>query len=158
MEVGGMTTPIKVIAVTEGDMMRSPRMREFISRCYSHENSDVDPEALCDFLAIELESREEWLKLFIAIDEESGPCGMSLVVVSIDPLSPNPWISHFVAEKRAAFSELADATKGYLRDRGFRKVSVLNRTGASDRAHARMCRRWGGGAPAGSLIVYELEG
>jgi hypothetical protein len=153
-----MTTPIKVVAVTEGDAMRAPRMRAFIARCYGDSKFDVDPEALCDFLAIELESQEEWVKLFIAIDEESGPCGMSLVVVSVDPLSPNPWVSHFVAEKRGAFGPLLDASVGYVRERGFRKISVYNATGASDQAHLRMCKRWGKGEARGSLIVYELEG
>jgi hypothetical protein len=152
-----MTTPIKVIAVTEGDAMRAPRMRAFIARCYADPKFDTDPEALCDFLVTELDSRKEWVKLFIAIDERSGPCGLALVTVSIDPLSPHPWVSHFVAEKRGAFEPLLDASVGYVRGRGFSKISILNQTGASDVAHIRMCRRWGKGAVGGSLIVYDLE-
>jgi hypothetical protein len=152
-----MTTPIKVVAVTEGDAMRAPRMRAFIARCYSDSKFDVDPEALCDFLVTELDSRKEWVKLFIAIDERSGPCGLALVTVSIDPMSPNPWVSHFVAEKRGAFGPLLDASVGYVRGRGFSKISILNQTGASDAAHIRMCRRWGKGTVGGSLIAYDLE-
>ncbi len=152
-----MTTPIKVVAITDGGIMRSPRMREFIARCYADPKFDTDPDELCEFLAVELECKPPPVKLFVAVDETRGPCGMSLAVLVTNVLSPYPWINHFVAECPEARDPLVEATLGCFRSLGFKKLSVYNATGASDDVHRRLYRKFAKGTVRGSHIVYEME-
>jgi hypothetical protein len=151
-----MNETIKVISIDDGYAMRLPWMREFIAACYAGPKFDIDPEAFCDYLFTEIDRDKPWVKLFIAMDGDRSPCGMALVTVAVDPLSPNPWLSHLVGDERGASALLIDAVVGYVRERGFSKISIFNQTGATDAAHIRMCRRWAKGTVGGSLIVYDL--
>ena len=152
-----MSEPIKAVVVKSGLAMLCTEMRELFARCYADPKFDVDSEVLCDWLATELDSPANWIKLFVAQDEQGKLCGMSLVVLSVDPLSPYPWINHFVAEKRGARDPLVEATLGCIRARGFTKLSLYNMTGASDEAHLRVFRKHATGRVRCSVIDYEME-
>ena len=153
-----MEAPIKVLTVNGGRTMRAPSIRALLARCYADPKFEVDSEALCDWLEVELDNPNGWIKLFVAHSEEYGLCGMSIVTVSIDPLNPYPWCPHLVAERPGAFHPIVEASLGYARSLGFKKMAIYNCSEASDAGHIRMNRRHAKGTVRGSMILYEIEG
>ena len=152
-----MGEPMKAVAINAGFTMDAPDIRALFQRAYADSDFDVDATAMCDFLRTELDNPNEWLKLFVAWGEESGFVGVALLVMTVDPIAPYPWVSQLYAEAQGARAILMDAVTGYFRSKGFSRFFLYNTSGASDRAYKRLFENDGlKGHVKGSLIVGEL--
>lgn len=153
-----MVEPVKVLAIDSGLMMDAPEMRELFKRAYADSDLDVDTTAVCDFLSKELESPDEWLKLFVAWGEQVGFVGMSLLVLHVDPISPYPWVSHLYADVRGVRAVLVDAVLGHLRSKGFGRFACYNGSRYDDRAYKSIFENSGLRLHVkGSMMIGELK-
>jgi hypothetical protein len=152
-----MRSPVKALSISEGYMMLADPMIELFSRAYANPKFEVDAGELREWLVREIESDDEWIKLFVAWSEDAGLCGMALLSFSNDPRSRYPWIDHFYADHPDVTDVLADATLGYFRSRGFLKFLSVNLSKHSDE---KIIARFTGkavGAVKGSVVSYEME-
>jgi len=147
---------VRVYEIWNPASLDRPDMAALFDRCFADPKFGIDSDAAREYLKASLGSRDPTDKVFVASSREHGLCGLSIVTLGVYPLSPLPWVSHFVAEKRAVREPLVAATLKSIADAGYKKLAIHNATGASDIAHMRIFRRHMKGAVMGSLIIYEL--
>jgi hypothetical protein len=135
----------------------NPSVVALFARAFADPKFGIDADDVRGYLKASLSTKEPTDKVFVASSTKHGYCGLSIVTLETYPLSPLPWVTHFVAEKRAAREPLVDATLKAIAGAGFTRLALHNATGASDLAHMRLFRRHVKGAVMGSLIIYELE-
>lgn len=147
---------MRVYEIWNTGSLDSPDMVALFARAFADPKFGIDADAVREYLKASLGSPNPTDKLFVASSLEHGLCGLSIVTLEVYPLSPLPWISYFVAEKRGARVPLVEASLKAISDAGYTKLALHNATEASDAAHMRLVRRHMKGTVLGSLIIYEL--
>ena len=148
---------MRVYEIWNPDVLDREDVKALFERCFADPKFNADPDVVRRFVAEQIASRDRSVRLWVAVSPEHGVCGMSLMSFSVCPLSPHPWISHFVAEVPEAREPLVRANFIACRELGFDKVSIMNMTGRDDGSHMRLFRKFARGNPRGSVIVYQLE-
>jgi hypothetical protein len=148
---------VKVLSISEGHAMFSAAMTDLFSRAYADPKFDVDADELRVWLAREIAGGSEWIKLFVAWNEDAGLCGMVMLSFADDPRSRDAWIDHFYADHPDVTDALADATLGYFRSRGFLKFLSINLSEHSDEAIIARFTGKAVGAVKASIVSYEME-
>jgi hypothetical protein len=148
---------VRSFEIWNADSFDSPDMVALFERAFADPKFGINPDDVREYLKLSIGTKESLDKVFVASDRKHGLCGLSIVTLGVYPLSPLPWVSHFVAERKGARESLLGLTLKAIRDAGYETFATHNATGASDAAYLRIFRRHMTGAVLGSLIVYELE-
>ena len=149
---------VEVFAICNPEALDRPEAVALFHRCFANPKFEQDADEVREFLRDELAEGNENIRLWVASTPQHGFCGMSLVTFGGAPLTPHPYVAHFVAEVPEAREPLTAATFRFLRESGHESVAIINVTGRSDRAHMRLFRKFVSGRVSGSVIVYRLEG
>ena len=133
------------------------RHEALFTRAFADPKFGIDADAVREYLAASLTSRNPTDKLFVASSRGHGLCGLSIVTLGVSPLSPIPWVPHFYTDTRGAKKPLLDATLDTIEGAGFTRLACHNGTGASDKVHMRAFGDRLQGAVKGSMIIYDLR-
>lgn len=133
-----------------------PEMRALLDRAFADGKFDVDPEEMRAFLQRDLDPLNPWLLFWLATHPQHGLCGFMLITYVPTPVSPNPCIAHFHVDVPEAREPLLVEGFKWAVSKGLRHCTIVNATGRSDAAHARLFRRFGRARRRGSLMVYDL--
>jgi hypothetical protein len=147
---------VRAYEIWNPEALDRPDMVALFARAFADPKFGIDADDAREHLQLSLRTRGATDRLFVASDSVHGLCGISIVTLGVDALSPLPWVSHFVAERKGAREPLVEVTLKSIKEAGFDKLALHNATGASDLAHMRLFRRHIKGAVMGSLIIYEL--
>ena len=148
---------MKVWEIWNPALLEAEEIRALFDRAFSDPKHEMDADGVRQYLKAHMMQGGETDKLFVALDTKHGYCGLAIVTLGVYPLSPHPYIAFFVAEKPEAREPLVEACLLVIRKAGYTRFAIHNETGASDKAHARLFRKFAHGDIRGAMIVYDME-
>ncbi len=152
-----MSGKAEVFPIWNPEALERPEIVALFHRSFAAPKFEQDADEVREFIRGELAEGGENLRLWVASTPQHGFCGMSLMTLGGAPLSPHPYLAHFVAEVPEVREPLVAATFRFVKEGGYKKVAIVNVTGRSDEAHMRLFRRFASGSVMGSVIFYRLE-
>lgn len=150
--------------VTDPEIFDLPGVVELFERAFSGGNArfDIDPEEYRIYLRDHITEPgfngiDHWLHVWLAMGFGQGFLGFMIMSYAPWPACSNLCAGHFHVERPLKRSVLLDAALGWARSVGLNRVSLVNQTGASDRAYLRMTRPYGDARVVGSMIECDLK-